>query len=63
MRRPLGTDSAPRELAGGKVVQGIYIMQGSNGQKVLTHIIFDMDASLNKRISGQQVPVQLLGLV
>ena len=33
MRRPLGTDGAPRELAGGKVVQGIYIMQGSNGQQ------------------------------
>jgi len=42
MRQPLGTDGAPRELAGGKVVQGIHIMQGPN---------------------GQQVPVQLLGLV
>ena len=27
-------DGAPRELAGGKAVQGIYIMQGSNNQQV-----------------------------
>jgi len=27
-------DGAPRELAGGKIVRGIYIMQGSNGQQV-----------------------------